>query len=212
MIEKFIDYNTPTETLNLSKDSLLDTTKVNNGKTYSLLGLSTKRYFFIQRVLAGLWAAAETILTLGSRFSSDKTQSNWKIFFTGKTTIVVYKENPPLARDSNTLTKPVEKRSNEPKNSSERDSSIPPKQKQSTETAIPIKTSPPVISPIKKKTNTSDATNSSKASSASSVAKADPRRNPIKFKIAGETQEVKKITNILKNTKPTNGVMTVEVK
>ncbi|WP_068466870.1 ubiquitin carboxyl-terminal hydrolase [Candidatus Protochlamydia phocaeensis] len=69
----------------------LEETKTKNGRTYALLGRSEKTYLFGQRAWHGIRALAKTVLTLGIGLLFETTQSDWKVFWTGKKVAIIYK-------------------------------------------------------------------------------------------------------------------------
>lgn len=93
-MEKFIStvyaktYSRPDEPINF------DQTIVKNGKTYIYLGRSEKRYYGGDRVKRGIYAIAKTVFFLGLGLISQKTRSDWKVFFEGKKIVDMYSSNP----------------------------------------------------------------------------------------------------------------------
>lgn len=91
MKTKFIEHSLSNKYSAPTPVSGLDKNITKHGKQYTLLGRSEKSYFFRQRAWMGIRALVATVFTLGiGLYFWEKTQSNWKHFWTGKKVVAVY--------------------------------------------------------------------------------------------------------------------------
>lgn len=81
-------YSIPTRS---SQSHHLSHIEMKGTKTYSLLGVSKKKYSSEKRILLGISALGKTILTLGVGLISKSLRDDWKTFWSGKRIVAVYK-------------------------------------------------------------------------------------------------------------------------
>ncbi|WP_075883053.1 tetratricopeptide repeat protein [Candidatus Protochlamydia sp. W-9] len=96
---KFIDGDTPINysTFSSSTDSKLSQSKTINGKTYVLLGSFEKTHTLIRRIGIGIRAVCKILFSLGFGLYSESVREDWKSFWNGKKSKVIYSSSPTLS-------------------------------------------------------------------------------------------------------------------
>ncbi|MBS4164006.1 Uncharacterized protein PRO82_001316 [Candidatus Protochlamydia amoebophila] len=99
MRSKFIDGDTPSSysILSSNPDPKLSQSTINNGKTYILLGSFEKTYPLIRRIGIGMRAVCKTLFSLGIGLYSESVREDWKSFWSGKKSKVIYSSSSTLA-------------------------------------------------------------------------------------------------------------------
>ncbi|MBS4163303.1 hypothetical protein PRO82_000603 [Candidatus Protochlamydia amoebophila] len=95
---KYIDDDAPSNysVLPSGPDPKLSQSKMNNGKAYFLLGSFEKTYPLMRRIGIGIYAAFKTLYTLGLGLFSENVLEDWKTFWSGKKSKIIYSSSPPF--------------------------------------------------------------------------------------------------------------------